>query len=124
MPAIGPRWTVHGTQGSFIKHGLDTQEDALKTGRRPQLLDLQDWGLDPHPGELLKQLPQAASFEAVRRSAANLPGNYLLYYANLRDHLQGAAPLEVTPTQVRQVMQLLTLGEQSAAQGRYVSVPA
>ena len=124
VPAIGPRWTVHGTQGSFIKHGLDTQEDALKTGRRPQLLDLQDWGLDPHPGELLKQLPQAASFEAVRRSAANLPGNYLLYYANLRDHLQGAAPLEVTPTQVRQVMQLLTLGEQSAAQGRYVSVPA
>jgi hypothetical protein len=85
---------------------------------------LQDWGLDPLPGELLKQLPQAASFEAIRRSATNLPGNYLLYYANLRDHLQGAAPLEVTPMQVRQVMQLLTLGEQSAAQGRYVSVPA
>jgi hypothetical protein len=41
----------------------------------------------------------------------------------LRDHLQGAAPLEVTPVQVRQVMQLLTLGEQSASQGRYLSVP-
>jgi len=44
---LGPRWAVHGTQGSFTKFGLDTQEDALKAGRRPQMDALHDWGQDP-----------------------------------------------------------------------------
>ncbi|MEY4663027.1 MAG: hypothetical protein RLZZ239_1500, partial [Pseudomonadota bacterium] len=29
---VAPRFTVHGTQGSLIKFGLDTQEAALKAG--------------------------------------------------------------------------------------------
>ena len=29
------RYAVHGTRGSYVKLGLDQQEDALKAGRRP-----------------------------------------------------------------------------------------
>jgi predicted dehydrogenase len=120
----GPRWRVHGTLGSFTKFGLDPQEDRLKTGDLPQLDALGDWGADPHPGEVLHMTSMAgvAAPVAVRRAAPTPPGNYLNYYANLRDHLRGQADVLVTPVQVRQVMQLLALGEQSASQGKVLKV--
>ncbi len=40
-----PRFTLLGTQGAYIKYGLDVQEDALRKGHRP----VQDiyWGVEP-----------------------------------------------------------------------------
>jgi predicted dehydrogenase len=121
----GPRWTAHGTAGSFTKFGLDGQEDALKLGQRPQLNALQDWGTDTRPGEVLsfKSVPGLEAQVTVRRAATQPQGNYLAYYAQLRDHLWGLAsePI-VTPQQVHAVMQLLTLGEQSARERRWLAV--
>lgn len=122
---LGPRWAVHGTRGSYTKFGLDTQEDTLKAGQRPQLGHLQHWGIDPHPGEVhsIGSIAGVAAPVSVRRAAPNPAGNYLNYYAQLRDHLWGMTPEPpVTPVQVHAVMQLLTLGEQSAATGRFVAV--
>ncbi len=121
---LGPRWAVHGTSGSFTKYGLDAQEEALKAGQRPQLDALADWGHDPHPGSVLQMavMEGVAAPVSVRREAPNPPGNYLAYDVNLRDHLNGRADLMVTPDQVRAVMQVLTLGEQSAIQGRVISL--
>ena len=122
---LGPRWAVHGTKGSFTKFGLDTQEDTLKTGQRPQWHDLTGWGADPQAGDLVsfETIPGVTTPLSVRRVAPNPAGNYLNYYAQLRDHLWGVTPAPlVTPTQVHAVMQLLSLGEQSAAQGRVVAV--
>ncbi len=120
----GPRWVVHGTQGSFTKFGLDRQEDALKTGHQPQWDAQGDWGADPQPGEVLHMahIAGVTAPVAVRRAAPQPPGNYLHYYANLRDHLRGQADLLVTPAQVRRVMQLLALGEQSAREGRFLQL--
>lgn len=123
---IGPRWAVHGTRGSFTKFGLDVQEDALKAGQRPQLDALNDWGQDPQPGQMLRMESMAgvAAPVSVRVSAPSPAGNYLTYYAQLRDHLWGLQPEPgVTPAQVHAVMQLLALGEQSAASGRFLAVP-
>lgn len=137
VPEIGPRWTVHGTEGSFIKYGLDPQEDALKTGRRPQLTALQDWGQDPKVGQVVRHepcltdtinpagtanAPGTSATQRVSRVAPEVAGNYLRYYAQLRDHLSGQGPLHVTPEQVRQVMAVLTLGEQSALEGRFLTL--
>src|SRR3984957_4831652 len=35
VPEVGPRFVLHGTQGSFRKYGLDPQEEALKMGGKP-----------------------------------------------------------------------------------------
>ncbi|WP_339883686.1 oxidoreductase, partial [Vreelandella maris] len=43
-----PRFRVHGTQGSFVKYGLDPQEDRLKAGEVPT----PQWGIDSQPGIL------------------------------------------------------------------------
>ncbi|MDD2918019.1 oxidoreductase [Rhodoferax sp.] len=122
----GPRWVVHGTQGSFKKFGLDVQEDALKAGQRPHLDALHDWGQDPQPGQLLhmENIPGVAVPVSVRTVAPQAGGNYLAYYAQLRDYLWGLAPQPgVTRAQVHAVMQLLGLGEQSAALGQFVALP-
>ncbi|MBU4112362.1 MAG: oxidoreductase, partial [Gammaproteobacteria bacterium] len=121
----GPRWAVHGTRGSFTKYGLDPQEDALKAGHRPQLAALDGWGQDPQAGEVLRidSIAGVASPVSVRQAAPNPRGNYLAYYARLRDHLWGLSPEPpVSASDVRAVMQLLTLGETSAAQGRVVAL--
>jgi len=123
----GPRWAVHGTQGSFTKFGMDVQEDALKAGQRPQLDALQNWGHDPQPGQLLRMesIPGVAMPVSVRTIALQPGGNYLAYYTQLRDHLWGLAPQPgITPSQVHAVMQLLSLGEQSATLGQFVALPA
>ena len=124
VPQLGPRWIVHGTRGSFIKQGMDPQEDALKAGRRPRLDVLQDWGADPALGETVLQEPApggpADAFASVKRAAPAVPGNYLRYYANLRDHLRGDARLMVSAAEVRSVMTLLMAGEHSARERRWM----
>jgi predicted dehydrogenase len=122
---LGPRWSAHGTTGSFTKFGLDGQEDALKLDQSPQLNALQDWGVDAHPGEVLsfKTLPGMDAPVSVRHAAAQPQGNYLAYYSQLRDHLWGLhSEPPVTPSQVHAVMQLLSLGEQSAREQRWLAV--
>jgi predicted dehydrogenase len=122
---LGPRWTAHGTTGSFTKFGMDGQEDALKLGQRPQLNALQDWGMDARPGELLsfKTVPGMEAPVTMRHTAVQPQGNYLAYYSQLRDHLWGLLPEPpVTPQQVHAVMHLLALGEQSARDKRWLAV--
>ncbi len=118
VPALGPRFVVHGTQASFVKYGLDVQEDALKAGGRPLWAQESDWGRDPLVGAVIT--PTDAG--PTSRKAPDVAGNYLGYYAQLAEHLLGrAAQADVTRTQVVQAMRWLTLGEQSAARGCFMA---
>ena len=47
VSACAPRLAVHGTAASFVKEGLDAQEDALKAGARPTWPPQPGWGVDP-----------------------------------------------------------------------------
>src|SRR5579872_5918988 len=40
----GPHFLIHGTKGSYVKYGLDPQEEALKRGAIP---GGPDWGKEP-----------------------------------------------------------------------------
>jgi predicted dehydrogenase len=45
----GPQYILHGTEGSFVKYGIDPQEQALKEGKMPNTAgwgteDKQYWG--------------------------------------------------------------------------------
>jgi predicted dehydrogenase len=105
---------------------MDTQEDALKAGRRPPLAASADWGLDPQPGEVVTW----EDGRQVSRPAPEARGCYPALYAQLRDCLLSrrgapadAAVLPAPPVaalEVRQLMALLSRGEQSAREGRWV----
>ena len=107
-----PRYIVHGTRGSYIKHGVDPQEDALRAGQRPPMAG---WGADPQDGELV--VPGSDGGEPQRRIWPTRAGNYVDYYAAVRDAILGNGPNPVPPEQAVALMELLDIGQRSAAEG-------
>lgn len=107
-----PRFIVHGTRGSYIKRGVDPQEDALRAGGRPGEAG---WGVDPVEGELTLVGIDGRAQTQKRPTQA---GNYVSYYAAVRDAIVGKGPNPVMPEQAVELMELLDLGRQSAAEGR------
>lgn len=110
----GPRFVLHGTQGSFLKYGLDPQEDQIQSGMP---VDNPAFGQDPESdwGELRPA-------GGASRRIPTLPGDYRGYYANVRDAILGVAPLAVTPEQAWRTTRLIELARESSAQGRRLPV--
>lgn len=113
---VAPRFTVHGTQGSLVKWGLDTQEAALKAGQRPPLAH---WGVDPEPLRLTLSDAQQQLTESTQMC---IPGDYTRYYAGIRDAVQGGAANPVPAEEALRVMELIELGQRSASEGRRMAV--
>ena len=109
------RMAVHGTRGSFVKQGLDPQEDALKAGIVP---GSEGWGVDPRPGTLTTPAPDSGGDGVARRVIAGAPGDYLAYYAAIRDALSGHGANPAPPEEALAVMELIDLAARSAAEGR------
>lgn len=114
------RFAVHGTRGSYVKHGLDTQEDALKAGQKPHWPAQVGWGADAGHSVLTSLRGDTL----VARAWPILPGHYGAYYAGLRDAIQAGAPNPVAAAQAVAVMALIELGVQSAEQRRELPAPA
>jgi len=116
-PDNGLRFAVHGTHGSFIKHGLDVQEPQALAGKSPRDAD---WGLDPIAGTLTRVDNQGGLSVST---VANRRGAYPDYYARLRDAILGDGPNPVTAGQALDVMRVIEAGLTSAREGRAVSLP-
>ncbi len=105
----GPRFVVHGTNGSYVKYGLDPQEPALKSGAAvggPQ------WGEEPESA--FGKLTRMQNGAAVEHVVPTLPGDYRAYYENVRDAILGHAPLAVPGGQGWRVIRLLELAIESS----------
>jgi predicted dehydrogenase len=119
VPVVGPRFVVHGTLGSFVKYGLDVQEDALKAGGRPQWGAQADWGVDPLPAVITVH----TEGNVQTTTAPLFDGDYCALYASLLACLRGETPAPaVTPEEVWCDMAMLEAGEKSATLGRPVSL--
>ncbi len=94
------RFAAHGTAGSFVKQGLDRQEDALKAGRTPGDAG---WGMDD--GEAMLTIGRG---DAVASHLLALdPGDYRRFYAGVRDAIAGQGPNPVPGEQALAVMKLI-----------------
>ncbi|MDR6227572.1 oxidoreductase [Desmospora profundinema] len=110
----GPRFEVHGERGSFIKWGLDGQEEDLKKGRRPK---------DPGWGEEDPHFYATLVVEDGRRISERVPtlrGSYESYYEGVRNAIRGHAPVPVTADEATQVIRVIERAVESAALGRTV----
>ena len=103
----GLRFAVHGTRGSYLKHGLDVQEDQLRAGVVP---GAPGWGVDTRAGEIVHERDGRLVTEVAHAET----GDYCRYYAAMRDAvLHGTSP-PVTPQQALDVMRLIELGVRSS----------
>ena len=105
--AESARYILHGTRGSYVKFGLDPQEDRLKNGER---LPQEDWGYDMRDGVVTR----AEGETLVEETLLTLPGNYPAYYTAIRDALNGSGENPVPASQAIQIMELIELGIESA----------
>jgi scyllo-inositol 2-dehydrogenase (NADP+) len=120
-----PRFRVHGTLGSYVKQGLDPQEQALIKGTRPPEMGSQDpWLPEPESawGTLTTATKLTEPVEFSRRPYSSVTGDYRLYYANVRDAINGVAPLAIPSEDAYKVIRLLDLARQSAEQRRTLEV--
>ncbi|MCP1364537.1 Gfo/Idh/MocA family oxidoreductase, partial [Halomonas sp. BBD48] len=116
VAAESPRFTLHGTRGSYVKFGLDPQEDRLKAGEAPA----PSWGEDERHGQLTVREGEGEQAPLVSSSYPTRPGDYLAYYVGVRDALRGEAENPVPAEEALAVMQLLEAGLDSSRQQRWV----
>jgi scyllo-inositol 2-dehydrogenase (NADP+) len=111
----GPRFAVHGRHGSFVKHGFDPQEDALRAGRAP---GSDGWGLDAEAdyGELVLDRDGVA----VATRVPTLAGAHHAYYRGLREAILHGAPPPVPVDDAVAVMRVIEAAQRSAAEGRVI----
>jgi len=115
--APGHHLLVHGTQGSFVKYGMDPQEEILRGPNCPDGLDWDaDWGLEPEErwGTLTRvgEPPQKIRTER---------GDYRGFYANVRDAIEGKAALDVPPEQFLRTQRALVFAHKSSRERRVVN---
>jgi scyllo-inositol 2-dehydrogenase (NADP+) len=98
----GPRYMLHGTEGSFTKYGTDLQEQALKGGGIPgspgwAVEDKAMWG----------KLNTTIGGVHIEGNIETTPGNYLGFYQNVYEAIREGKPLAVKPEEASDVIKLI-----------------
>jgi predicted dehydrogenase len=116
--APGPHFVIHGSKGSFVKYGMDPQEDLLRTDRCPTGTDWgPHWGKDPETLWGTLSLTDGSQPQKVQSEI----GDYRHYYENVRDAIAAGAVPDVTPQQALGTMRALELAHRSSREKRTVA---
>jgi predicted dehydrogenase len=112
---IGPRYVVTGIEGSFVKRGLDIQEEQLKAGRLPA--DHEDWGQEPEDiwGRFLSEKAGIPHSEHVPSET----GDYRLYYEDIVRAIVNRCPPQVTAEDAVAVVRVIELAMEAARTGSF-----
>lgn len=107
-----PRWYIRGSEGSYLQYGRDAQEAALNRGEvGPRVMAEGD---EP-------RLVRYEEGKLVDVPVEQVPGNYLEFYANVRDAIRGEAELAVKPENVLHSIRLVEMAAKSAQTGLVVA---
>lgn len=110
-----PRFTLHGTEGSFVKYGLDRQEEDLTNGLMP---------CTPHWGEedpaIWGWLHTVKDGVDTREKYPSLAGNYNAFYENIYQHIRHGALLLSDAREVIPVIRLIEAAWESSRSGEVV----
>ena len=105
-----PRFALHGTQGSFVKHGIDPQESSLRAGVT--------YG-SPGFGQDSEHLHGVLTImNAPPERIPTQPGDWRPFYAGVVAAIAGGAPPPVDPMDAVAGLELIELGRRSAEEGR------
>jgi scyllo-inositol 2-dehydrogenase (NADP+) len=111
----GPRYIIHGTIGSFVKYGIDPQEEALRKGMMP---DSETWGIEDPDKWGLVTIDYADM--NVHGSVETEPGNYMEFYNNVHDVLNKKSSMAVLPVEARNVIRIIELARESSAKKKEI----
>lgn len=104
-----PRYTINGTEGSFVKFGIDPQEEALKTGAS---LAMPDWGKEEESfwGTLNTNINKMH----FRGKIETVHGNYGGFYDEIYEALRKGKTPSTVATNIIGVIKILEAAFESA----------
>lgn len=111
----GPRYILHGTEGSFLKWGIDPQEDDLKAGKYP---DAPNWGIEPK--KLWGKLNTGINGLSFTGRIETIAGNYSAYFNNIFEAIRNNGALIVKPEQSLDVVRIIEAAIESNSSGNTV----
>ncbi|GAA6062060.1 hypothetical protein JCM10212_003558, partial [Sporobolomyces blumeae] len=114
------RFTVKGTKASYVKHGLDVQEDQLKKGGQDAVRD-QGFGKESSEASgVLYRLEKPSQPERI----VSQQGRYAEWFANVADAISSndRSRLIVTPEQAALTIKIIELATQSSKEGRTIDL--
>ena len=114
---MGPRYIIHGTKGSFIKHGEDPQEDLLKAGVVPTS---PDWGKEEE--QYFGLIHTEVNGKEIKEIYPSLKGSFGYYYDNLYKSIKENKPLKETAADGYNVIKLIELAFESSNKKRTIEV--
>lgn len=108
-----PHYVVYGSNGSFVKYGMDPQEEALLRRKRPGSVD---WGRDrpEQYGTLSRVEDGLVKTEKIETAQ----GNYGRFYDNVYEVLCCGARQLIDPTDAVNVLKIIETASLSAATGK------
>lgn len=109
------RFVIQGDAGTYVKAGLDPQEDALRAGGAPVG---DDWGREA--AEWAGQRYDAAGVQAVTTQA----GDYRRYFSGLAASIRQGAPAPVCASSALGGIQLIELALVSSQRGERIALGA
>ena len=120
--AVQPRFRIRGTKGSFVKDGLDPQEDQRVKFSPPIEISSKEFGVEePAFRGRLTTVDKTEGAKEVNglweSEIASERGNYLGFYENLYDAISGKAKLLVRPEEARNVIRLIEIVKESSKAG-------
>lgn len=110
----GPHFLIHGDAGSFLKYGMDSQEEALKAGIRP--------GQPGYGDDDPARYGQLTGAGGARQTIATIRGAYQEYYLGMAAHLQQGAPIPVDAGDSRNGLIVIEAAARSAFERRTVAI--
>lgn len=104
-----PRFALHGTEGSFIKYGLDRQEEDLNAGLRP---DYPEWGEEKKENYGL--LHTVRHGESKRINIRGEKGNYGNFYSEIVEALKNKKQPSTTARNILPSMRIIEAAYKSS----------
>ena len=101
-----PRFILHGSKGSFIKYGIDPQEQSLREGKR---LKTRNWGKE-----------KKATFGTLittegKHRVPSVAGNYAQFYQSVLNAILNHEPPPITCKEALLTIYTIELAKKSAS---------
>ena len=112
-----PRYIINGTDGSFVKYGIDPQEEMLKVGSSPSL---PGWGREDE--SLWGILNTNINGSHFRGKIETVNGNYGYFYDEVYDAIRNNKSPSTAASNVISVIKILESAFESAKERKAVSM--
>jgi scyllo-inositol 2-dehydrogenase (NADP+) len=109
--AARPRFRVFGEKASFVKHGLDSQEAQLRSGRLPT-----DPGFGGEPEGARGEITTGSMPTGV--PTPGRAGHWMAFWTGLERALRGASAPPVDPVEARDALHVIECARESSDVGR------